>query len=69
MGCVTPPFQLEVMTMTIKIEIQTDNAAFDDPYEVGRILRQIASEIDNGNLSDIDVRDVNGNDAGFCRVD
>ena len=54
--------------MTIRIEIETDNAAFEDHYELGRILRQIAYEIDNGNTSDIDIRDVNGNRCGSFEV-
>ena len=54
--------------MTVTIKFKTDNAAFDDSYEIGRILRGIAYEIDNGNTTDIDVRDANGNRIGTCKV-
>lgn len=49
--------------MAISIFINTDNATFDDPYEIGRILRYIADEIDNGN-NDIRVADINGEVTG-----
>ena len=57
--------------MSVNIKFKTGNAAFDGddkPYEIARILRSIAYEIDNGNMSDIDVRDVNGNRVGTCKV-
>lgn len=50
--------------------INTDNAAFADgekPFEVARILREIADKIDgNGALPDSykTIHDINGNDVG-----
>lgn len=48
-----------------KIEISTDNAAFqDDPgAEVARILREVAERVEAGELSRT-VRDYNGNGVG-----
>ena len=36
----------------IKIDFKTNNAAFEDPAEAGRILRMVATQIDAGMASD-----------------
>lgn len=63
--------------MKIKIEIECDNAAFEDNgmgAEVGRILRKIGAELDaviaNGYGQDgLPLRDSNGNVVGEYRLD
>lgn len=47
----------------MKVEFKTGNAAFEDPAEVGRILRMVATQIDNGKISGA-VQDCNGNKVG-----
>ena len=54
-----------------KIRIELGNAAFSDPeeghyepFEVARILRQVASRVEDGE-KDGALRDVNGNKVGF----
>ena len=56
--------------MTIKLEIETDNAAFEDNAgsEVARILRHAANKIEGwpgANEFAIGLLDVNGNKVGF----
>ncbi len=56
--------------MTVNIKIKTGNAAFDGDdkgYEIGRILRSLATDIENGS-TDINIRDVNGHNVGTCKV-
>jgi len=56
------------------IEIKMDNAAFEDNHsgETARILRELAQRIDgHPHFSpghDQALRDVNGNEVGFCTV-
>lgn len=53
------------------VEIQTDNAAFDDEpcTEIARILRKIATDLENdGLLQDNYLRDINGNIVGVCNL-
>jgi hypothetical protein len=45
------------------LEIETTNAAFDDPNEVPRLLREVATKIEAGKDGGI-IRDVNGNKVG-----
>lgn len=57
--------------MKFLLEITMDNAAFDDPQELARIVAETAIKI---SASDWDgdqypVRDVNGNYVGFWRID
>lgn len=47
----------------MKMEFKTGNAAFDDPDEIGRILRMVATQIDSGETSGT-IRDSNGNRVG-----
>jgi len=53
-----------------KLDISTDNAAFEDEYlrrEVARILRALADKVASGamNLGEpVNVRDINGNTVG-----
>jgi hypothetical protein len=57
-----------------KIEIATDNAAFDDDEgnaEIARILRELADRIERGDAVgdwwELPLRDVNGNRIGEAR--
>lgn len=55
----------------VKIEIRTGGAAFDDgnlEYEVARILRKIANQIENGSTSGA-AMDINGNKVGTYEVE
>lgn len=54
----------------LKIEFETDNAAFGDgngPYETARILRQIADRIEAG-ATEGGAHDYNGNRVGKWSV-
>lgn len=59
------------MAFTLKIE--TDNAAFDENHgeEVARILREIADNLNFGNVFGLDgtARDINGNTVGEWTLD
>lgn len=57
--------------MKITIEINGDNAAFNDnPGEFARILHKIAAEIaDYPHKATGPVRDVNGNRCGYVTVE
>lgn len=46
-----------------RLEIDTDNAAFEYPSELGRLLREVADKLDAGKVSG-KVRDINGNTCG-----
>lgn len=64
--------QIEIRSeiMTLKIEFGTDNAAFDNEgkeSEIGRILREIAEDIENGSKSH-SIRDINGNPVGYYEL-
>jgi len=53
----------------IKIEIHTDNAAFDDGNkgaEVARILRALAQHWEAWGTDKVTLRDVNGNTVGIA---
>jgi hypothetical protein len=54
----------------ITITIETDNAAFKPKaqYEVARILRHLAADIENGE-ENVRLRDVNGNTVGAMTTD
>ncbi len=54
--------------MTVKIEFDTGNAAFDSEYEISRILQKISHEIENGYMKN-SIRDANGNKVGKYTVD
>lgn len=61
--------------MTLKIEIEMDNAAFEeDPQgEPARILRHAANVIGAGNMgmvaeANMNLRDINGNKVGQAEV-
>ena len=49
--------------MTISIQFETSNAAFEDPGEIPRILHEIAENIGNGRLAGR-ILDINGNPIG-----
>lgn len=50
--------------MVFTVKFDTDNSAFDDPrYEVARILRDTARQVEDGKTEGV-VRDLNGNTVG-----
>lgn len=51
----------------VTIEINTTNAAFEDDYELVRILLQLANNAKEG-LSDKNILDSNGNKVGKVSV-
>lgn len=57
--------------MKIEITISTDNAAFtDDPGELDRVLRTVASKVEGLEPGDsASLRDINGNTVGSVRVE
>jgi hypothetical protein len=53
----------------VKIEFNTDNAAFEDPTEISRILRKLADRLEYvSNNEQIPIMDINGNKIGRCEV-
>ena len=56
--------------MTLKITINTDNAAFDGrmEYEVASILMTFLAHIQNGGELERPLRDSNGNTVGEARL-
>jgi len=57
--------------MKFKLEIETDNAAFEDgpESEVARILRALAARIENEFCMSQPVFDINGNRVGRSTVE
>ncbi len=54
--------------MEFTLEINMDNAAFDDSQELPRILRDLAKRIAaNPEVGGYSVRDSNGNNVGHAR--
>lgn len=59
----------------VRIEFSTGNAAFDESrnVEIARILRDLAERIERADDDSaeyyLQVRDVNGNGIGTCRVE
>jgi len=54
-----------------KMELETDNAAFDDGermHEVARILREVAERIESGTV-EAGIFDANGSRAGRWRLE
>ena len=49
--------------MNITIQINTDNAAFEDGGEVARILSIVAEKIEDG-ICQFPIHDLNGNKVG-----
>jgi hypothetical protein len=49
-----------------KLEIVTDNAAFDDDEngELARLLRYVATQLEAGLTEELNLRDTNGNSVG-----
>lgn len=56
--------------MRFTLEIRMDNAAFDDPFELARIVREIANDVNEnqGPCHAQSVHDVNGNRVGQWKV-
>lgn len=52
--------------MLFQIEIETDNSAFEDSGELGRLLRKMADQVDEGRTTG-PVIDINGNQVGSYR--
>jgi hypothetical protein len=57
----------ELFMKKVTIEINTTNAAFEDDYELVRILLQLANNAKEG-LSDKNILDSNGNKVGKVSV-
>ena len=56
--------------MKFKIEIECDNAAFDEPYEeLARILRDLADDIEESVHLAHPIFDINGNRVGRSTVE
>ncbi len=58
--------------MSLKIEFETDNAAFADgaEMEAARILRELADKLEtHGHYLSMNVRDINGNKIGRIEFD
>jgi hypothetical protein len=57
--------------MKAHIEVKMDNAAFDDDWtsELVRILRDLTTHISKTSPDRMTLRDINGNDVGFFRLD
>jgi len=53
--------------MTVTINFETDNAAFEDDGEIGKILREIADKVDVSHASG-SVRDSNGQLVGKYEI-
>ena len=52
--------------MSVTVQFETDNAAFEDPGEAARILRKVAGQIQNEENSGT-IRDANGQPVGeYC---
>ena len=51
-----------------KIEFRTDTAAFCDPEETPRIIREVTGKIESGSFSG-NIRDINGNLIGYYSVE
>ena len=52
-----------------KLEFETDNSAFEDmDFETVRILRELASKIENGIFPE-SIKDINGNTIGKVHID
>lgn len=58
--------------MKFKCNLSMDNAAFDDPDELARVLRRIADEVTTGvgrqSVGEYPVRDINGNSIGVWTI-
>lgn len=55
--------------MKLKININLDNAAFEDEGEISRILRQLADKISyDGRIDGGKIMDVNGNSVGTWEI-
>lgn len=60
--------------MTFKVNIDTDNSAFEGPmynYELGRLLRQLAKRVEDGEDFGLyrNILDANGNIVGRAKED
>ena len=51
----------------MKINIETENEAFDNPSELPRILLEIVDRINQGETQGI-IRDINGNKVGSWEI-
>jgi len=55
--------------MNLKININLDNAAFEDEGEISRILRKLADKISyDGRIDGGKIMDVNGNSVGTWEI-
>jgi len=53
------------------VEIKTSNAAFEDDcnFEIARILKKLAQDLEIGMGDSTILRDINGNRVGFAEFD
>ena len=55
--------------MNLKININLDNAAFEDEGEISRILRKLADKISyDGSIDSGKIIDINGNSVGTWEI-
>lgn len=58
---------------TFWLYLELDNAAFDDPQELARILRKVADSPDIASncraITYVPLRDINGNTVGSWEID
>lgn len=53
--------------MDLTIKIKMDNAAFDNPAEIKRILNELGKELEESGRCG-SILDLNGNKVGLCKV-
>lgn len=59
--------------LQFKLGINLSNAAFESPYELARILRELADRIEDQSsfddcLGNVSIRDINGNYVGMMTI-
>ena len=50
------------------VEIDLDNDAFADRNELVRILNKLADDVGKGFMTEINIRDINGNKVGTFKI-
>ena len=57
------------MTKKLKIEIEMDNDAFEEGFELPRIMKGLADYFNHELPDSFPIRDINGNKVGFVRFE
>ena len=52
----------------VLVEIDLDNDAFADRNELVRILNKLADDVGKGFMTEINIRDINGNKVGTFKI-